>query len=135
LHLDAAMMHAHFPQSHFSASDARTLGFGLLSLACGGAMIAAPRLFGPLFSLPRNRTLVRLLGVRDVLIGSALLVPASRRLGLALRALADTGDGVMIANELARKGTTRVRGAFSLAVAALSATASLRLALRDAAAH
>jgi len=109
------------------------LSFGLFSLACGGAMIAAPRLLGTLFSLPRNRTLVRLLGARDVLIGSALLVPASRRLGLALRALADTSDGLMIAREVARENTTRVRGAFLLTVAALSATTALRLALRDAA--
>jgi hypothetical protein len=116
-------------------SDARALSIGLLSVAIGGAMMAAPRLFGALFSLPRNRHLVRYLGVRDVLIGGALLTPASRRLGLALRALADTGDGVMIASELARTKAARVRGGLSLAFAGLSAAASLRLALRDASSH
>jgi len=98
-------------------------------------LLAAPRLFGALFSLPRSRTLALLLGARDVLIGGALLLPASRRVGLALRAMADTGDGVMIASEVARKNTTPLRGAFSLAVAGLSAALSMRLALRDASRH
>lgn len=125
---------SHSP-SRFAASDARTLTIALLSVACGGAMLAAPRLFGALFSLPRSRTLILLLGARDVLIGSALLVPSSRRVALTLRALADTSDGVMIATELARKNTTLVRGALSLAAAGLSGVTSMRLALRDAAQH
>jgi hypothetical protein len=95
-------------------------------------MLAAPRLFGALFSLPRHRTLVQLLGARDLLIGSALLVPASRRLALALRSLADTGDGVMIATEIARGQTQGLRGGLSLAFAGLSAATSMRLVLRDA---
>jgi hypothetical protein len=116
----------------FGASDAYALSLGLLSLACGGAMVAAPRLFGALFSLPRSRTLVQLLGARDVLIGSALLVPRSRRLALALRSLADTSDGVMIASEIARDRSKAVRGGFSLAVAGLSAATAMRLVLREA---
>jgi|SRR6478735_637444 len=119
----------------FAASDAKALTIGLLSVACGGAMLAAPRLFGALFSLPRSRSLVLLLGARDLLIGSALLLPASRRLGLVLRALADTSDAVMIGSQLARKNTTRLRGAVALGVAGLSAATSLHLALRRAVRH
>lgn len=124
-----------FVQPRLSPSEARTLSIGLLSVACGGAMLAAPRLFGALFALPRSRTLVLALGARDLLIGSALLVPASRRVGLALRALADTADGAMIAGEVARKNIAPLRGALSLAVAGLSAAISMRLALRDASSH
>jgi len=126
------MNNVHPTRRRFGASDAYALSLGLLSLACGGAMLAAPRLFGALFTLPRNRTLVQLLGARDVLIGGALLVPASRRLALALRSLADTGDGVMIATEIARDQDKTVRGGLSLAFAGLSAATSMRLALREA---
>jgi hypothetical protein len=126
------MNNVHRTRQRFGASDAYALSLGLLSLACGGAMLAAPRLFGALFMLPRHRTLVQLLGARDVLIGSALLVPASRRLALALRSLADTGDGVMIATEIARDKDKAVRGGLSLAFAGLSAATSMRLALREA---
>jgi hypothetical protein len=129
------MMEHQLEETRLGGSEARALSIGLLSLACGGALLAAPRLFGALFSLPRSRTLALLLGARDVLIGGALLLPASRRVGLALRAMADTGDGVMIASEVARKNTTPLRGAFSLAVAGLSAALSMRLALRDASRH
>ena len=123
------------PLSRPGAGEARALCFGLLSVACGGAMLAAPRLFGALFSLPRNRSLVLLLGARDVLIGGALLVPASRRTGLALRALADASDGAMIASVVARKNTTRLHGALSVVVAAASAATAMRLALRNEPAH
>ena len=95
-------------------------------------MLAAPRLLGAVFSLPRSRTLVQLLGARDLLIGSALLVPTSRRLALALRSLADTGDGVLIATGIASGRSKAVRSAFSLAFAGLSAVTSMRLVLREA---
>jgi hypothetical protein len=120
---------AHAAQHRLRGSEAYTLGVGLLSLACGGAMLAAPDLFGALFSLPRNRSLVQLLGARDVLIGSALLVPASRRLALALRSLADTSDGLMIASTIARAQVKPVRGGVSLSIAGLSAATATRLLL------
>jgi hypothetical protein len=126
------MNQAHRPPHRFRASDAYALSLGLLSLACGGAMLAAPRLLGAVFSLPRNRTLIRLLGARDLLIGSALLVPRSRRLALALRSLADTGDGVLIASGIASGQSKAVRAAFSLAFAGLSAVTSMRLVLHEA---
>lgn len=107
-----------------------TLSLGLLSLACGGAMLFAPRVLGGLFMLPANRSLIRLLGARDVLIGSALLIPASRRVGLALRSLADAGDGVLIATEVARDKRRVARGGFSIAVAGFSALTAMRLAFR-----
>ena len=93
-------------------------------------MLAAPRLFGRLFVLPESRKLIRLLGARDLVIGSALLVSPSRRLALVLRCLADTTDGLMIATEIAGDTTRRVHGGLSLAIAALSATTAGRLALR-----
>jgi hypothetical protein len=119
-------------QKHLRASDAYALSLGLFSVACGGAMLAAPRLFGALISLPKSPTLVQILGARDVLIGSALLVPTSRRLALALRSLADTGDGVLIATEISRDRAKAIRGGLSLAVACLSAMTAMRLVMRGA---
>jgi hypothetical protein len=120
----------HSAQEQDSTIHPYTLSLGLLSVACGGAMLFAPRALGALFTLPPSRTLIRLLGARDVLIGGALLVPASRRLGLVLRSLADTGDGVLIGTEVARGRRDAARGSFSMAVAGLSALTAMRLALR-----
>jgi len=108
-----------------------TLGLGLFSVICGGAMLLAPRASGSLYAMPRSRTLLRLLGARDVLIGSALLFPATRSLGLALRSLADASDGTLIACEIVRSPSSALRGGVSLALAALSATSAMRLLFRE----
>jgi hypothetical protein len=125
------MNDTHYSRASGSSVDAYSLCLGLLSVACGGAMLAAPRLFGAVFALPASRSLVRLLGARDLLIGGALLAPSSRRVGLVLRSLSDTGDGMMIATEMARDRTNVVHGGIALAVAGLSAATSIWLALRS----
>lgn len=108
------------------------VGLGLMSVICGGAMLAAPRASRLLYGLPASRTLLRLLGARDVLIGSALLFRTTRRVGLSLRSLADASDSALIASEIARDPRKAVRGGISIALAALSAVTSMRLIFREA---
>jgi hypothetical protein len=103
------------------------IGIGALSIACGVGMLVAPRLFATMFSLPRERGLIRVLGARDVLIGSALAFPRTRSLGLRLRSVADMGDGLLIAREVRLGHTGAIRGVFSLLVAAGSAAFATRL--------
>ena len=123
----------HWPEPRKRAINPYTLSLGLLSVACGGAMLVAPRLFGALFSLPERRALVRLLGACDLVIGGAVLAPATRRVGLVLRSLADASDSAMIAFKVARGETKALRGGVSLAAAGLSAATATRLALRRSA--
>jgi hypothetical protein len=56
--------------------SARRLG-GVISVASGFALIAAPRATGQIYGLPDTAVLCRTLGARDVLIGLGLL--GSRR--------------------------------------------------------
>src|SRR4051794_6571654 len=128
----SGMSNANPPTKRDNTAEACTLSLGLLSVACGGALLVAPRLFGALFSLPSNRPLLRLLGARDVLIGRAILAPASRHTGLLLRSASDTIDGVMIATQLARRKAGAIHGTAALSIAALSAATALWLAQADA---
>jgi hypothetical protein len=99
---------------------------GVLSLASGTAMIAAPRAMAKLYALPQEpAALSRWLGARDVVIGACLLRPQLRRLGGLARCVGDFVDFSLMLHEArhARGGVKRVRG--RLATALLSAAAGL----------
>jgi hypothetical protein len=81
--------------------SARAFVTGALSIASGAAMIAAPRSIGRLYALPPSSPLVRGLGVRDVVLGLAmLLTPRKRSLFLA-RAASDAFDVALMTAEVA----------------------------------
>jgi hypothetical protein len=107
-------------------TEPQALAMGLLSIGFAGAALAAPRSMSALSSLPRNRVLIHAIALRDLMIGVALLARRTRRIGFALRALADTGDGVLIATQLANRERNPVRGGLALATAVASATAAMR---------
>ncbi len=101
---------------------------GAASIASGAALIAVPEAAAELYALPRQRTLLRLLGVRDVAIGLAMFSPELAPRACRWRALSDGLDAVLIASERVRgerslaEVAPRILGA--LALSALSARAS-----------
>jgi hypothetical protein len=68
----------------------------MLSAACAGAMIVAPRRLASYLSLPQSAPLIRLLAARDLLIGATLLNDALRQQGLAMRGISDATDAALI---------------------------------------
>jgi len=73
---------------------------GTVSVASGIASIVAPRRMAELYKLPRRPTLVRTLGVRDVIVGALLFSPPTTRAALLLRGLADMVDSGIVASQL-----------------------------------
>jgi hypothetical protein len=92
-----------------SSVSARTVGraYALARIGTGAVLTIAPRLGGRLLGDIPAFVTVRLLGVRDVLLGvDALIAPAaspSWRRAMVLCALADTADAVTGANRLHRR--------------------------------
>jgi hypothetical protein len=105
---------------------------GAASIASGAVLLAAPEAAGELYALPARRTLLRVLGARDVAIGLAMLAPQTARRACRWRALADGLDAVLIASERVRgeralaEVAPRLLGA--LALSALAARLSARVA-------
>lgn len=108
-------------------------GYGLvssvLSAACAGAMIAAPLRSASYLSLPPNRSLVRLLAARDLIIGATLLSDALRQQGLAMRGIADATDAALILTRTSRWQPPSRASTFKGALAMAGAFAALGLAL------
>jgi hypothetical protein len=94
----------------------------MLSAACAGAMILAPRRLASYLSLPQNPALIRLLAARDLLIGATLLNDALRHQGLAMRGVADATDAALI---LARPGLGQRASRASTIKAALALTGAV----------
>jgi hypothetical protein len=84
---------------------------GMFSIQSGVAILVAPRQMARVYALPPRPGLMRLLGVRDIVLGLALLGPRARG-ALKARALADCCDLALISSEaISKTGTTRsVRG-------------------------
>jgi hypothetical protein len=80
--------------------QARRIGW--VSVGSGLAMLAAPKTAAKSYGLVlRNRTLVRLLGARDVVIGSGILTGNTAR-WMKLRVAADVTDLTLIAAKVVR---------------------------------
>jgi hypothetical protein len=97
--------------------------FAIASLGSGALLVLAPQRMGKLYGLPRSRSLLRLLGARDVLIGALQSRPKARRFGALARACSDLGDAVLIAEEARRRGRLadgRIVGALLSAAAAFA---------------
>ena len=75
---------------------------GALSVASGAILLVAPRSLTELFKLPRTDTVGRTLGLRDVVAGTLLLTPSTRRAGLLLRGASDATDALLAASETLR---------------------------------
>ena len=75
---------------------------GALSVATGAILLVSPRSLTELFKLPRTETVGRALGLRDVVAGTLLLAPSTRRAGLLLRGASDATDAVLAASETLR---------------------------------
>jgi len=88
--------------SSHSSTDGTADVLGLLSLGAGAALLVAPEPMTELFALPRGETMGRALGLRDLTVGVLLLVPATRELGLHLRALSDATDALLAGSESVR---------------------------------
>jgi hypothetical protein len=100
-----------------------------LSLLGGGGLLIAPRMTGALFGLPtESPTLLRALGVRDIVIGGMLLTGAHRA-GLIARGASDAFDSALIVREAVRGkrswGGTIVRAAIGATSAVVAITAAL----------
>lgn len=105
-----------------------------LSLLGGGALLIAPRATGAFFGLPTESSLfLRVLGVRDLLIGAALLSGAHRQ-GLLARGLSDAFDTALIVREGVRGRSSITRTVLRAAIGATSAAIAIKAALTEEAA-
>ncbi len=80
------------------------VALGVLSLVSGIAIIAAPLALGSLYGLPRWRGVLRFIGVRDVVIGTGLLISSEWPWFMWARCVSDATDAVLIAVEGFRSG-------------------------------
>jgi hypothetical protein len=100
-----------------------------LSLLGGGALLIAPRMTGAFFGLPtESPTFLRVLGVRDLLIGAALAAGAHRE-GLLARGVSDVFDTALIVREGVRGRSSVVGTIVRAIVGGTSAAVALHAAL------
>lgn len=100
--------------------DERTIarGVGVVSLGLGAFMAAAPGLASDLFGMAGYRRVVRLLGLRDLVIGAGQVSGRAPRRWALARAVADSSDTVLLISGAAT-------GAFERRMAALGIGAAL----------
>jgi len=104
---------------------------GVLSVASGALLLAAPSRMARLYALPENTSLLRLMGLRDLAIGASLLRSDDRRAATVARALSDVVDFALMAGLGTRPfRETRGRMAGALASALLSLLLNRVLASR-----
>lgn len=96
----------------------RARGFvaGSASVACGAALVIAPRPIARAFGLPARPRLAFALGVRDVAIGALLLARPVSPIAWLARGVSDTVDAVLIARggNVGRSALAAALGAFGL---------------------
>lgn len=88
---------------------------GVLSLISGIAIIVAPFALGSLYGLPRLRPVLRFIGVRDVVIGTGLLMSSDWPWFMWARCGSDAIDAVLIGIEGFRSGRL-IEGALKFAL-------------------
>lgn len=76
-------------------------GVGVVSIGLGAMLTAAPRQASRLFGIRGYRHIVRLLGVRDLIIGVGLASGRSPRRWTHARAVADAADATLLTTGLA----------------------------------
>ncbi len=106
---------------------ARSLG--MISLMMGGAIVF-PTWYCHLFGMPKHQRIMRLIGVRDLLIGVGLLGGRERSRWLGVQASADLIDATFVASLLRRGTIQRAPGSLWLCGALVSAVVAL-LAARE----
>jgi len=95
--------------------------FAVLSVASGALLLAVPGRMARLYALPENPLLLRLMGLRDLAVGAAMLRAEDRRAATVARAFSDVVDFVLMAGLGTRPlRETRGRMAGALASAMLS---------------
>ena len=100
-----------------------------LSFLGGGALLIAPRMTGALFGLPtESPTLLRLLGVRDIIIGG-MLISGAERAGLIARGASDAFDSALIVREAVRGRRSWTSTIVKTAIGASSAIVAITAAL------
>lgn len=106
---------------------ARTVGW--TSLASGLAMMIAPRTMAKTYGLFQNRPLVRLLGLRDVVIGAGILQGDDSR-WMRYRIASDAADTALIACKVVR-GPDRPIGRLILGLGAVAFLCDLATRLNE----
>lgn len=80
------------------------VALGVLSLISGIAIIGVPLALASLYGLPRWRGVLRLIGARDVVIGTGLLISSDWPWFMWARSTSDAIDAVLIVLEGFRSG-------------------------------
>ena len=80
------------------------MALGALSLISGIAIIGLPLALASLYGLPRWRSVLRLIGVRDVIIGTGLLISSDWPWFMWARCASDAIDALLIVVEGFRSG-------------------------------
>ena len=99
--------------------DERTIarGVGVVSIGLGLFMTVAPGAASDLFGMTGYSRIVRLLGLRDLVIGAGLLSGLAPRRWVLARAVSDTGDAAMLAGGAATGAFTRLLAVPGIGVA------------------
>ncbi len=105
-------------------------GVGLVSLGVGLALLAAPARAIEGFGMGERKGLVRLLGVRDLILAAGLLRRENPAPWLRARAISDATDAVLLAGGAAFGAFPRDRSMLGAAVAAGFSTLGFILARR-----
>ena len=85
-------------------SKALWVALGVLSLISGVAIIGMPWALASLYGLPRWRWVLRIIGVRDVIIGTGLLISSEWPWFMWARCASDAIDALLIVVEGFRSG-------------------------------
>jgi hypothetical protein len=85
-------------------SKALWVALGVLSLISGVAIIGMPLALASLYGLPRWRLVLRIIGVRDVIIGTGLLISSDWPWFMWARCASDSIDALLIVVEGFRSG-------------------------------
>ena len=85
-------------------SKALWVALGVLSLISGVAIIGMPLALASLYGLPRWRWVLRIIGVRDVIIGTGLLISSEWPWFMWARCASDAIDALFIVVEGFRSG-------------------------------
>jgi len=85
-------------------SKALWVALGVLSLISGVAIIGMPLALASLYGLPRWRWVLRIIGVRDVIIGTGLLISSDWPWFMWARCASDAIDALLIVVEGFRSG-------------------------------
>ena len=105
-------------------------GIGWLSVVVGLQLVAAPKSGTRNFGMGERPTLGRVMGVRDLVVGTGLLRGKDTRTWLVARGINDAADAALILGGMVSGVFPRDRAPVGLAIATSLSVASLLLARR-----